>query len=183
MSRRTIRATPKDFLFQQWRPLSTCGLYFLILTLCHPSFSNVVAHGFSCACDCVAKLGVPLAPPHKKAAPVTKKELIKMMFLFFFGKTLSSYTSPSQDLSQHATYRRLSGRGSLEAADLGGEGGEVMMMTMTREGMTTSMTSDPIIPANTTINFSDEENGGSQLLWTRIFNGWIVAQLTMRRSG
>jgi hypothetical protein len=77
----------------------------------------------------------------------------------------------------------LSGRGSLEAADLGGEGGEVMMTTMTREGMTTSTTSDPVIPANTTINFSDEENGGSWLLWTRIFNDWMVAQLTMRRSG
>ena len=55
--------------------------------------------------------------------------------------TLSSHKHPSQELSRHATYRQLSGRGSLEAADLGGEGGEAMTMTTIQEEMTTSTTS------------------------------------------
>jgi hypothetical protein len=47
----------------------------------------------------------------------------------------------------------LSGRGSLEAADLGEEGGEAMTTTTIRE--------------DTTINLSsDKEKGGQQLLWT-----------------
>jgi hypothetical protein len=46
----------------------------------------------------------------------------------------------------------LSGRGSLEAADLGEEGGEAMTTTKIRE--------------DTTINLSDKEKGGQQLLWT-----------------
>ena len=54
---------------------------------------------------------------------------------------LSSHTHPSQELSRHATYRRLSGWGLLEAADLSGEGGEAMTTTMIREEMTTSTTS------------------------------------------
>jgi hypothetical protein len=46
----------------------------------------------------------------------------------------------------------LSGRGSLEAADLGEEGGEAMMTTTIRE--------------DTTINLSDKEKGWRRLLWT-----------------
>jgi hypothetical protein len=63
---------------------------------------------------------------------------------------LSLHTHTSQELSRHATYRRLSGRGSLEAADLGGEGGEAMTMTTIQEEMTTSMTSQlcPLHPHN-----------------------------------
>jgi hypothetical protein len=38
----------------------------------------------------------------------------------------------------------LSGRGLLEAADLGGEGGEAMTTTTIQEEMTTSTTSDPV---------------------------------------
>ena len=41
----------------------------------------------------------------------------------------------------------------LEAADLGGEGGEAMTMTTTREKMTTSTTSDSAHPAHITITF------------------------------
>jgi hypothetical protein len=48
------------------------------------------------------------------------------------------HTPLSQDQS------RLSGRGLLEAADLGGEGGEAMTTTTIREEMTMSTTSDPI---------------------------------------
>jgi hypothetical protein len=40
----------------------------------------------------------------------------------------------------------LSGRGLLEAADLDEEGGEAMKMTMIREEMTTSTTSDSVRP-------------------------------------
>ena len=56
----------------------------------------------------------------------------------------------------------MSGRGSLEAADLGGEGEEVMTMTTTtiREEMTTSTTSDSVRPAHITINLSGKEKGG-----------------------
>ena len=62
----------------------------------------------------------------------------------------------------------------LEAADLGGEGGEAMTTTTIREEMTTSTTSDSIRPAHITINLSDkekgglsdEEKGGERLLWT-----------------
>jgi hypothetical protein len=46
----------------------------------------------------------------------------------------------------------LSGRGSLEAADLGEEGGEAMTTMTIRE--------------DTTINLSDKEKGGRRLLWT-----------------
>ena len=61
----------------------------------------------------------------------------------------------------------------LEAADLGGEGGEAMTMTTTREKMTTSTTSDSVRPAHITMNLSDkekgglsdEEKGGEWLLW------------------
>jgi len=68
----------------------------------------------------------------------------------------------------------LSGRGLLEAADLGGEGGEVMKMTTIREEMMTSMTSDSVRPTHITINLSDKEKGclldkekgGERLLWT-----------------
>ncbi len=44
------------------------------------------------------------------------------------------------------TYRRLSGRGLLEAADLNEEGGEAMKTTTIREEMTTSTTSDSVHP-------------------------------------
>jgi hypothetical protein len=54
----------------------------------------------------------------------------------------------------------LSGRGSLEAADLGGEGGEAMTTTTIREEMTTSTTSDSVRPAHITINLLDKETGG-----------------------
>ena len=66
------------------------------------------------------------------------------------------------------------GRGSLEAEDLGGEDGEAMTTTTTREEMTASTTSDSVRPAHITINLldkekggiSDEEKGGEWLLWT-----------------
>jgi hypothetical protein len=85
----------------------------------------------------------------------------------------------------------LSGRGSLEAADLGGEGGEVMTTTTIREEMTTSTTSDSVRRAHITINLSDKEKGGlldkekggEWLLWTRIFKGGSVTPPTRRRSG
>ena len=50
----------------------------------------------------------------------------------------------------------------MEAADLGGEGGEAMTMTTTtiREEMTTLTTSDSVRPAHITINLSDKEKGG-----------------------
>ena len=51
------------------------------------------------------------------------------------------------------------GGGSLEAADLGGEGGEAMTMTMIQEEMTTSTTSDFVCPTHITINLSDKEKG------------------------
>jgi hypothetical protein len=54
----------------------------------------------------------------------------------------------------------LSGRGSLEAADLGEEGGEATTTTTIREEMTTSTTSDSVRPTHTTINLSDKEKGG-----------------------
>ena len=62
----------------------------------------------------------------------------------------------------------------LEAADLGGEGGEAMTMTTIQEEMTTSMTSGSVRPAHITINLldvekgglSDEEKKGERLLWT-----------------
>ena len=63
-------------------------------------------------------------------------------------------------LSQHATHRQLSGRGSLEAAHLGGEGGEAMTTTTIQEEMTTLMTSDSVRPTHITINLSDKEKGG-----------------------
>jgi len=85
----------------------------------------------------------------------------------------------------------LSRRGSLEAADLGGEGGEAMTTTTIREEMTTSMTSDSVCPAHITINLSDKEKGGlldeekrgEQLLWTRFFKGGSVTPPKRRRSG
>jgi len=85
----------------------------------------------------------------------------------------------------------LPGRGLLEAADLGGEGGEAMTMTTTREEMTTSTTSDSVRPTDITINLSDkeksglsdEEKGGEWLLWTRIFKGGLVTPPTRRASG
>ena len=56
----------------------------------------------------MAKVGVPLAPPHHKVTLVTKINLIKMMFLLFFRRRsesprtpLSSRTHPSQDLSRY----------------------------------------------------------------------------------
>ena len=48
----------------------------------------------------------------------------------------------------------------LEAADLGGEGGEAMTMTTIQEEMTTSMTSGSVRPAHITINLSNKEKGG-----------------------
>jgi hypothetical protein len=114
------------------------------------------------------------------------------MFCFFFccilfkrpPRTLSSSakgrTLPSQDLSQHATYRRLSGRGLLDAADLGGEGGEVM---------TNDPRGDDDIddvrprPPHTTINLFNKEKDGGRLLWTQIFKGGMVMPPTRRRSG
>jgi hypothetical protein len=85
----------------------------------------------------------------------------------------------------------LSGRGSLEAADLGEEGGEATTTTTIREEMTTSTTSDSVRPTHTTINLSDkekgglsdEETGGEWLLWTQIFEGGSVTPPTRRRSG
>ena len=82
------------------------------------------------------------------------------------------------------------GRGLLEAADLGGEGGEVMTMTTIREEMTTSTTSDSLRPAHITINLSDKKKGGlldkekmgEWLLWTRIFKGGSVMPPMRRRS-
>ena len=47
----------------------------------------------------------------------------------------------------------------LEAADLGGEGGEATMTTI-QEEMTTSMTSGSVRPAHITINLLDKEKGG-----------------------
>ena len=49
----------------------------------------------------------------------------------------------------------------LEAADLGGEGGEAMTTITIREEMTTSMVSDSVRLANITTNLSDKEKGGS----------------------
>jgi hypothetical protein len=54
----------------------------------------------------------------------------------------------------------LSGRGSLEAADLGGEGGKAMTTTTIREEMKTLTTSDSVRPAHITINLWDKEKGG-----------------------
>ena len=72
---------------------------------------------------------------------------------------LSSHTHPSQELSRHATYRRLSGRGLLEAADLGREGGEAMTMTTIREAMMTLTKSNSVRPAHITIKLLDKEKG------------------------
>ena len=81
--------------------------------------------------------------------------------------------------------------GSLEAADLGGEGGEAMTTTTIQEEMTTLTTSNSVRPAHITKNLSDKEKGGlldeekwgEQLLWTRIFKGGLVTPPTRRRSG
>ncbi len=53
----------------------------------------------------------------------------------------------------------MSGRGSLEAADLGGEEGEAITMTTIQEEMTTSTTSDSVCPTHITIHLSDKEKG------------------------
>ena len=105
---------------------------------------------------------------------------------------LCTHPSQSQDLSRHATYRPLFGRGLLEAADLDGEGGKAMRKTTIQEEMTMLTTSDPVSPQpRTTINLSDKEKGGildkekgrEWLLWTRIFEGGMVTLPTRRRSG
>jgi hypothetical protein len=78
----------------------------------------------------------------------------------------------------------------LEAADLGGEGGEAMTTITIREEMTTSTTSDSVCPAHITINLSDKEKGGlsdeekegERLLWTQIFKGGLVMPPARRRS-
>ena len=157
--------------------MSVCRHQFFYLARID-NFASSAAHNTPCAPALLEQLRelATLTYVHGKRSwqgerwGISKKEVIATFSTFLFitsifipsgrFRTLSSHTHPSQELSRHATYRRLSGRGSLEAADLGEEGGEATTTTTIREEMTTSTTSDSVRPAHTTINLSDKEKGG-----------------------